>query len=134
MAELKTKATAVDPAAFIAAVPNARRRRDAEAMDALLREVTGEGPKMWGPSIVGYGAYSYTYESGRSGEMCRIGFSPRASALVLYAGGGGREALVARLGPVKTGKGCIYISDLSKLDAAALRDLCAAAWVARTGG
>ena len=130
MAELKTKPTPVDPAAFIAAVPNARRRRDAEAMDTLLREVTGEAPRMWGPSIVGYGAYSYTYDSGHSGEMCRIGFSPRSSALVLYASSEaeGRADLVERLGPVKTGKACIYIADLAKVDAAALRELCAAAF------
>lgn len=130
MAELKTKATAVDPAAYIAAVANARRRRDAEAMDALLREVTGEAPRMWGPSIIGYGAYRYTYDSGRSGEMCRIGFAPRASALVLYASAcmPGRDGMVARLGPVKTGVGCIYIADLSRLDLDALRDLCTASW------
>ena len=130
MAELKTKPTTADPDAFIAATPNARRRRDAAALDALLREVSGEAPRMWGPSIVGYGAHRYTYDSGHSGEMCRIGFSPRSASLVLYASASmpEREALLARLGPVKTGKSCVYINDLSKLDPAALRELCVASW------
>lgn len=133
MPKTKTKPTPVDPAAFIAAVDHPRRRRDAEAVDALLREVTGEAPRMWGPSIVGYGAYGYTYESGHSGESCRIGFSPRKANLVLYipTGLADREAMVARLGPVKTGASCIYVTDLAKLDAGALRALCEAGWAQR---
>ena len=134
MAELKTKPTVVEPEAFIALVEHPRRRRDAETVDALLREVTGQAPRMWGPTIVGYGSYSYTYDSGHSGEMCRLGFSPRKANLVLYmpADMADRDALVARLGPVKTGASCIYVTDLAKLDAKALRELCEAAWAHRS--
>ena len=76
-AELKTKATEVAPTDFIAAVPDERRREEAAVIDALHRRVTGCEPKMWGPSIIGYGSYHYKYESGREGTMCRGGFSPR---------------------------------------------------------
>ena len=133
MPELKTKPTAVDPAAYIAAVEHPRRRRDGQALDALLREVTGEAPVMWGPSIVGYGSYRYTYDSGHSGEMCRIGFSPRKAELVLYVATDipGREGLVQRLGAVRAGASCIYVKDLDKLDAAALRELLEAGWAHR---
>ena len=73
-AELKTKASEVSVAEFIASVPDAQRRKEAEAIDALHRRATGCEPKMWGPSIVGYGSYHYKYESGREGTMCRGGF------------------------------------------------------------
>ena len=84
-AELKTKATEVSVADFIARVPDQRRREEAAVIDALYRRVTGCEPKMWGPSIIGYGSYDYTYDSGHSGTSCRAGFSPRKAALTLYA-------------------------------------------------
>ena len=76
-AEVKTKATQASPAKFIAGLPDARRRDEARALDAIYRRVTGLEPKMWGPSIIGYGSYRYKYASGRAGEICRAGFSPR---------------------------------------------------------
>src|SRR3546814_12528511 len=78
-AEIKTKATDVSVADFIAAVPDARRREEAAIVDAIHRRITGLAPKMWGPSIIGYGSYDYVYDSGHSGTMCRAGFSPRRS-------------------------------------------------------
>ncbi|WP_340138187.1 hypothetical protein, partial [Stenotrophomonas maltophilia] len=82
MAELKTKATEVKVADFIAAVPDEVRRADAETVCAMMARLTGEAPRMWGPSIIGFGRYAYRYDSGRTGEMCRIGFSPRKAELV----------------------------------------------------
>src|SRR6185369_5394219 len=84
MAEIKTKATEVSVAEFIAALPDPVRRADAEVLLAMYARLTGEPPKMWGPTIIGFGSYRYHYESGHGGEMCRSGFSPRKAELVLY--------------------------------------------------
>ncbi|TYB37659.1 DUF1801 domain-containing protein [Micromonospora sp. AP08] len=111
---------------FLAAVPDDRRRADAERLCALLREVTGEPPVMWGPSIVGFGAYRYTYASGRTGDWPLVGFSPRKQQLVVYLVGGYEErypSVLARLGPHKTGKGCLYLKRLDDVDESALREL-----------
>lgn len=85
-----------------------------------------------GPSIIGFGRYRYTYDSGHSGEMCKIGFSPRKAQLVLYgmAGFEGREALLARLGKHKTGKGCLYINKLADVDLGVLREIAQQGWAA----
>ena len=85
MAELKTKQTTTSVSDFLATVPDETRRKDAETLCAMMERLTGEAPAMWGASIVGFGRYRYTYDSGHSGEMCRIGFSPRKAELVLYA-------------------------------------------------
>lgn len=134
-AEPKTKPTEVSVADFIAAVPDARRREEAGVIDAMMRRVSGHEPAMWGPSIIGYGRYSYRYDSGREGTMCRIGFSPRKAELVIYAMGGAGEtaegqALFARLGKHKTGKGCLYIRKLADVDLAVLEALVALSWQA----
>ena len=123
MAEPKTRPTDVPVADFIAAVENPRRRADAEVMQALLTEVTGVAPVMWGPSIVGYGSYK-----GPTGDWPRIGFSPRKAQLVLYLMGDfdAREALISRLGKVSTKGGCLYINRLDAVDEAVLRELVAA--------
>lgn len=125
MAELKTKATEVRVADFIAAVPDETRRADAETVCAMMMRLTGEEPKMWGPSIIGFGSYRYTYDSGHSGEMCRIGYSPRKAELVLYVLTGKPEQapLLARLGKHKTGKSCLYIKKLADVDLAVVEDL-----------
>ena len=132
-AELKTKATQVSVADYIAAIPEAPRRADAEAIDALYRRVTGLEPKMWGPSIIGYGSYDYTYASGHSGTFCRAGFSPRKGAHVLYVLGGLAEsppiaALLGKLGKHSTGKGCLYIKKLADADLAVVEQLVAMSW------
>ena len=82
--EIKTKTTEVTVADYIASLPEARRREEAPVIDAIHRRVTGLEPKMWGPSIIGYGSYDYQYDSGHSGTMARAGFSPRKAALTLY--------------------------------------------------
>lgn len=133
-ADLKTKATAVSPAEFLAAVPDARRRDEAAVIDALHRRVTGLEPKMWGPTIVGYGSYDYKYDSGREGTMCRAGFSPRKANLVLYLMGNyvdrqaEADALFARLGKHKTGASCLYINKLADVDLEALEGLVQLSW------
>lgn len=133
-AKLKTRATEVGVADFIAGLPDERRREEARALDALYRRVTGLEPRMWGPSIVGYGSYDYRYDSGRSGTMCKAGFSPRKAALTLYLvdGHGARQAqadaLFARLGKHSTGKSCLYVKRLDQIDAEALEGLVALSW------
>lgn len=128
-AELKTKATEVSVADFITAIPEDGRRADAEAIDALYCRVTGLEPKMWGPSIIGYGTYSYKYESGREGAMCRAGFSPRKGNHVFYGLlGQADEALLAKLGKHTTGKGCLYIKKLADIDLEVLEQLVALSW------
>ena len=116
-AELKTKATDLSVADYIAAQAEPRRA-EAAAIDALFRRVTGLEPKMWGPSIVGYGSYDYKYDSGREGTSCRAGFSPRKAALTFYGFGGADDsaqgaALLERLGKHSRGKGCLYIKKLT---------------------
>jgi hypothetical protein len=90
----------------------------------MMQDITGAPPKMWGPSIVGFGSYRYTYASGRSGEICITGFSPRSGALVVYLGPGIDNAkLMGKLGKHKTGKGCLYINKLDDVDRGVLRKL-----------
>ncbi len=133
-AELKTKATEISVGTFIAALPDERRREEAAAIDALHRRVTGLEPKMWGPSIIGYGSYDYKYDSGREGTMCRGGFSPRKAAMTLYLMGNycDRQAevddLFARLGKHTTGKSCLYIKKLADVDLEVLERLVAISW------
>lgn len=132
--ELKTKATGMSVADFIAAVPDARRREEASIVDAIHRRVTGHAPKMWGPSIIGYGSYDYAYDSGHSGTMARAGFSPRKAAMTLYLMGNycdrqaEADALLAKLGKHKTGKSCLYINKLSDVDLEVLEQLVALSW------
>ena len=111
MAENKTKPTIASVAEFIAAINDQTKRADAKALVKLMQSVTGEKPKMWGPSIIGFGSLHYVYDTGREGDMPLIGFSPRKTATVLYIMSGLSDsgALLARLGKHKTGKGCLYI-------------------------
>ncbi len=112
---------------FIAAVPDPAQRADALAIAGMMGRLTGESPTMWGPTIIGYGRYHYRYESGREGEMCRIGFSPRKGQTVIYVVDGydDKQALLDRLGKHKTGKACLYIKRLADVDAAVLEEICA---------
>ena len=125
MAETKTKATPVAPADFIAAVPDPIRRADAETLVALFEQAVGEPATMWGASIIGFGRYRYTYDSGHSGETLRIGFSPRKAEQVLYvlSGDPAEPDLLARLGKHRTGKSCLYVKKLADIDMAVLREL-----------
>ena len=133
-AEIKTKATEAGVADFIAAIPETRRREEAALVDAMHRRVTGLEPRMWGPSIIGYGSYDYVYDSGRSGTMCRAGFSPRKTAMTLYLMGHyldrqpEADALLAKLGKHKTGKSCLYVNKLADVDLEVLEQLVALSW------
>ena len=129
MAEMKTKPTAVSVASYLAAVEPPARRTDGEALCALLERVTGEAPVMWGPSIVGFGLHAYRYESGREGQICRIGFAARKASLVLYGMGvQSNPQALARLGKHTTGKGCLYIKTLGDVDLGVLEAMAATAW------
>jgi len=125
MAENKTKPTEVSVAAFIEAIADEAKRADAKALAKLMQSVTGEKPKMWGPSIIGFGSQHYKYDSGREGDMPIAGFSPRKAATVLYIGTEftDAEALLAKLGKHTTGKGCLYIKKLADVDQTVLAEL-----------
>ncbi|WP_326524912.1 DUF1801 domain-containing protein [Sphingomonas sp.] len=131
MAEIKTRAAAISPADFIAAVPHQVRRADGAAVCAMMERLTGEPPVMWGPSIIGFGRYHYRYASGHEGDMCRIGFSPRSAHQVLYVGGFPEyDALLARLGKHKTSKACLYITKLADVDLGVLEEIVRRSWEA----
>jgi len=125
MADNKTKPTQISVAAFIDALTDENKRADAKALVKLMQSATGEKPKMWGPSIVGFGTHHYKYESGREGDMPLVGFSPRKAAAVLYGvtGSSDSEALLAKLGKHTTGKGCLYIKKLTDVDRKVLEAL-----------
>ena len=125
MAENKTKPTTLSVVAFIDTLTDPARRADAKALVKLMQSAAGEKPKMWGPSIIGFGSYHYKYESGREGDMPVIAFSPRKSATVLYGmiGFGEAAALLTKLGKHTTGKGCLYIKKLADVDQQVLQAL-----------
>lgn len=124
MPENKTKPTADDVPAFVAAIADAGQRADAETLITLLSRVSGEPPVLWG-KIVGFGHYHYRYASGREGDAPRIAFSPRKGQTVMYVMGGFPEhdALLARLGKIKSGQSCHYIKRLRDVDMAVLEEL-----------
>jgi hypothetical protein len=125
MAENKTKPTEVSVTAFIDGIADSGRHADAKALVKLMQSAAGEKPKMWGPSIIGFGSYHYKYESGREGDMPVIAFSPRKAATVLYGVTGFDEAagLLGKLGKHTTGKGCLYIKKLADVDEQVLKTL-----------
>jgi Domain of unknown function (DU1801) len=125
MAENKTKPNKLRVTAFIDALTDPTRRTDAKALVKLMQSAAGEKPKMWGPSIIGFGSYHYRYESGREGNMPVIAFSPRKGAIVLYGVTGFSEAAaqLAKLGKHTTGKGCLYIKKLADVDQHVLETL-----------
>jgi len=130
MAENKTKQTNVSVSAFIDAITDQGRRADAKALVKLMQKAAGEKPKMWGPSIIGFGSHHYVYDSGREGDMPVIAFSPRKAATVLY-GLSNAEALLPKLGKHTRGKGCIYIKKLSDVDQKVLETMAAKAVAGR---
>jgi hypothetical protein len=126
MAENKTKPTNVSVDDYLGSVPDPQRRADGRTLRALMEGLSGEPATIWGPSIVGFGTCHYQYESGRRGDMPRIGFSPRGNALVLYIAGGfpRHQALMDRLGKYRTGKSCLYVKRLADVDMKVLEALC----------
>ena len=125
MAELKTQPNNASVRAFLDGIPDAKRRKDAKAVARMMRELTGKRPRMWGESIVGYGSYTFTYDSGRSGEWFLTGFSPRKQALTLYVlfGVDDADAMLKKLGKFKRGRSCLYIKRLEDVDLPTLKQL-----------
>jgi hypothetical protein len=125
MAELKTKATNASVAKFLDAIEDDERREDCLAVAKIMKKATGDDPKMWGPSIVGFGAMRYKYESGRELDWFLTGFSPRKNDLTLYIMPGidRYKELAKSLGKHKTGKSCLYIKRLSDIDQSVLREI-----------
>jgi hypothetical protein len=129
MAENKTKANDLSVPEFLDGIADVARRADARALIKLMQGATGEKPKMWGGSIIGFGSYHYTYDSGREGDMPVVGFSPRKAATVIYGlrADGDADSMLAKLGKHTTGKGCVYVKKLSDVDAEVLRKMVAGA-------
>ena len=127
MAENKTKATDASVDDYIASRANAHQQADCRELMALLKKVTRQAPRMWGPSIVGYGSYRYIYDSGRSGEAPLTGFAIRGRELVVYLMAEGQEqrSLLSKLGRHKMTKSCLYFKQLADLDKATLERLVA---------
>lgn len=118
--------TGAPVAEFLAQIPDEQRRADAHRLCALMQEITGEPPAMWGTSIVGFGSHHYRYVSGREGDSPLAGFAPRSQHLVIYLIGeftSRHRSALARLGPHKTGKGCLYVKRLDDVDTGALHEL-----------
>jgi len=136
MAEAKTKPTLVSVEDYLAGVEPAAKREDGKVLDALFRKVTGEAPRMWGPSIVGYGEYDTVYASGRKVNCARIGFSPRKAKHSLYISchcDGVEDprfsALLERFGKYSRGDGgCLYVNKLADIDLAVLEEMIALGW------
>ena len=130
MAENKTKPTGASVESYLAGLADEGRRRDCRAVAKAMSKVTGEKPKMWGPSIVGFGSYHYRYDSGREGDAPLVAFASRKNEIVLYLSTETprREALLAKLGKHKTAKGCLYVRKLEDVDLAVLEQLIAGAF------
>jgi hypothetical protein len=132
VAEIKTKKTAVDPAAFIAAIKDERVRADCWTVAKMMQKATKSKPKMWGPSIVGYGSCKYKYPDGREMDWMLIAFSPRKAYISVYAhpSHAGRKELLAKLGKCGAGKSCINIKRLADVDLPTLQKIIDASVVA----
>ena len=125
MAELKTKKNDADVEAFLDGIENEKRRADCRAVVALMANVTGEPPAMWGDSIIGFGSYHYRYSTGREGDWMATGVSPRKQNLTVYimTGFTRHEELMKKLGRYTTGKSCLYIKKLEDVDSGVLQEL-----------
>ncbi|HEY6597727.1 MAG TPA: DUF1801 domain-containing protein [Pseudomonadales bacterium] len=127
MAENKTKPTTRSVAKHIAALPNEAQRKDCRALVRLMRRVTSEKPRLWGPNIVGFGSYHYKYASGREGDSALAAFAARGREIVVYvfASGPDQEARLRRLGRHRMGKSCLYIRTLDDVDVDVLEQVVA---------
>lgn len=127
MAQAKNKTQPTDEKveAFLNSVENEQRRKDSFRVLKMMQELTGEPPKMWGKSIVGFGSYHYKYASGREGDFLAVGFSPRKTSLTLYimSGFSRYDELMEKLGKYKTGKSCLYLKKLDDVDEEVLKEL-----------
>lgn len=125
MVENKTKQTKGSVVKFLNSLTNDTNRSDSLAILELMKSTTGVEPKMWGPSMVGFGSHHYKYNSGREGDYFIVGFSPRKQALTIYIlpNLDRYEKILSRLGKYKTGKSCIYIKKLEGIDPSVLTEL-----------
>lgn len=125
MADLKTAPTSASVDAFLNAIPDETTREDCRTLVKIMRQATNTQPKMWGPSIVGFGNYNYKYESGREGNWFLTGFAPRKRDLTLYIMAGPKRYpdLMRKLGKHRTGVSCLYIKRLADIDLEVLREL-----------
>ena len=123
--ESKLQMTDMPIEEFLVGLENPRRRADAEALVEMLREVTGEEPKVWTYGIIGFGLHHYRHSSGREGDTGTIGFAPRKANLVLYGfnSAPGSEELLGRLGKHRQGAACVYVNKLADVDLGVLREL-----------
>ena len=125
MAANKTVETTQSVGEFLSMVEPERKRQDATGLDRILREVAGFEPRMWGPSIIGYGRYHYRYDTGREGDFLATGFSPRKANLSIYIMPGYADfgEILARIGKHKKGKSCLYVNKLDDIDTGVLAEL-----------
>ena len=125
MAKLKTQKTNASVSAFLKSIADDDRRKDCQTLVRVMKRAVGAEPKMWGPSIVGFGHYHYKYASGRENDWFLAGFSPRKQDLTLYimAGFDRYDALMTKLGKHKTGGSCLYLKRLADVDIAVLEEL-----------
>jgi len=130
MAEPKTKLNDASVTDFLNSVEHEQKRKDSFEILEMLQEVTGETPKMWGSSIIGFGTYHYKGASGREGDWMRTGFSPRKQNISLYlmSGANREQTLLEKVGKYKTGKSCFYINKLADVDKEVLKELMQASW------
>jgi len=131
MSEMKTRVTKQSAATFVKDIQQDQKRRDCQAIMKIMHRVTGKRATMWGTSIVGYGKYHYQYASGREGEMCLTGFSPRAQNIAVYIMPGFElfKAELKKLGKHKIGKSCLYLKSLQDIDLGILEELISASVV-----
>lgn len=125
MAEQKTKPSTQSVEAFIGTIESEQARDDCRAIVKIMKEATGESPKMWGTSIIGFGTYHYKYESGHEGDSCLAAFSPRKTTITIYVmlPEEQRDAILKKLGKHKSSKGCVYVKKLDDIDVKVLREL-----------
>lgn len=128
-AKNKTQQTSASVDTYLGAIADAARRADCEALTRLMSNATKQPPAMWGTSIVGFGSYHYKYASGREGDTCVVGFSSRKADISIYGlnAAPDAEAMLARLGKIKTTKGCVHLRRLADVDQKVLEKLIAAA-------
>ena len=127
MAEIQTKVNDASVDEFLSKVEGEQKRQDSVELLKIMKQVTKQEPKMWGPAIIGFGSSHYKYESGREGDMPQIAFSPRKQNLTLYIGVGedSDNPLLKKLGKYTTSKACLYIKKLADVDRNVLQELIA---------
>lgn len=131
MSENKARQSTASVKDFIGSVQNERRRGDSKIVLKIMKSVSGKKPKMWGPTIIGFGVSRYKLANGKDAEICKIGFSPRTQSLAFYLGKfEGRPGLLQKLGKHKvSGSGCLYINKLDDVDLGILEKMIERAYI-----